>query len=148
MIRTAKPEDAEKIHALILRGIGGTSPTDATWITKRASSTSGIVLVDFEDTQLVGAIVGQIVADEAEIHDVVIHEQSRRTGRGMKLVHHFEHCAQSKGATQVFLEVRTDNHSAIGLYEKLHYKQTAHRPGYYADGQDALVMHKKLRAEP
>ena len=139
MIRTARPDDAHQIQRLITLGIGGSTPKDASWITARVSSKTGIVLVDVEGTHIVGAIVGQIVADEAEIHDVVVHVENRRAGRGQNLVTHFEDHAHSMGADQIFLEVRTDNYSAIGLYEKLQYKSTAHRPSYYTDGQDATV---------
>ena len=147
MIRTATVKDADQIHSLIAFAIGGTTPKNPHWIIERTSSPTGIVLVDIEDAHVIGTIVGQIVTDEAEIHDVVIAANHRCKGRGQKLVRHFEQHAQSLGASEVFLEVRNDNHAAIRLYEKLEYKPAGQRAGYYADGQDALVMRKALGAE-
>lgn len=148
MIRSATVEDAAQIHALITEGIGGTSGADATWIIDRIHATTSVILVDVKDTTICGAIVSQIVEDEAEIHDVVVGVHDRRSGRGQNLVQHFEQRALALGAHRVFLEVRADNSAAIHLYTKLHYKQTAERPSYYADGQDALVMRKELSAAP
>jgi ribosomal-protein-alanine N-acetyltransferase len=47
-------------------------------------------------------------------------------------------------AKEVYLEVRTSNEPAVSLYKKLGFEvaRTAH--GYYADGEDAYVMHRKL----
>jgi len=47
-------------------------------------------------------------------------------------------------AKQCFLEVRTTNTQAINLYKKLGFQVTRTISGYYADGEDACVMSKKL----
>ena len=146
MIRPAEVDETAQIHRLISSVLGGSLPDDLTWLADRVLSDSGIVLVDHHESCIIGAIVGHVVTDEAEIHDVVIQEQSRRSGRGLQLVVHFERLAQSMGAEKIFLEVRTDNHPAIKLYTRLHYTRSGYRPAYYSDGQDALVMCKDLKA--
>jgi ribosomal protein S18 acetylase RimI-like enzyme len=45
----------------------------------------------------------------------------------------------------IHLCVRKSNKGAIHLYEALGYQQKEIRPKYYADGEDALVMVKKLK---
>jgi ribosomal-protein-alanine N-acetyltransferase len=47
-------------------------------------------------------------------------------------------------AKQCFLEVRVTNTEAIGLYKKLGFEITRTIHGYYADGEDAYLMTKKL----
>jgi ribosomal-protein-alanine N-acetyltransferase len=47
-------------------------------------------------------------------------------------------------AKQCYLEVRITNEAAIGLYKKLGFDVTRTIHGYYADGEDAYVMSKKL----
>ena len=45
---------------------------------------------------------------------------------------------------QCYLEVRITNEPAINLYKKLGFEVTRTIHGYYADGEDAYVMSKKL----
>ncbi len=69
----------------------------------------------------------------------------RRNGLGRRLmVVAEEHARQMAGET-LTLEVRLTNTGAIGLYESLGYERKGMRPGYYADGSDALIMTKSIR---
>ena len=52
--------------------------------------------------------------------------------------------ARSRGAEEVFLEVRADNDSAQNLYRSLGFEQLAVRKGYYKGGVDAIVMRLAL----
>lgn len=47
-------------------------------------------------------------------------------------------------AKQCYLEVRTSNEPAITLYKKLGFEVTRTIHGYYADGEGAHVMSRKL----
>ncbi len=47
-------------------------------------------------------------------------------------------------AKQCYLEVRATNTPAVNLYKKLGFQVTRTIKGYYADGEDAYVMTKKL----
>jgi len=47
-------------------------------------------------------------------------------------------------AKQCYLEVRISNEPAIKLYRKLGFEATRTIRGYYADGEDAYMMSKKL----
>lgn len=48
------------------------------------------------------------------------------------------------GAKQCYLEVRVTNDAATALYKKLGFEVTKTVRGYYADGEDAYVMSKRL----
>ena len=53
--------------------------------------------------------------------------------------------AASRGAKQVFLEVRADNPGARALYDSLGFEQIAVREKYYQpDGVDAQIMRVTL----
>jgi ribosomal protein S18 acetylase RimI-like enzyme len=41
--------------------------------------------------------------------------------------------------------VRASNDGAIALYETLRYYQAGVRRGYYQDGEDAVVMTKRIQ---
>jgi len=47
-------------------------------------------------------------------------------------------------ATECYLEVRVSNTPAINLYSKLGFMIVKIMKGYYADGEDAYVMARKL----
>jgi ribosomal protein S18 acetylase RimI-like enzyme len=51
---------------------------------------------------------------------------------------------RERGLRTCRLEVRTANALAIDLYERLGFRVIGKRPGYYANGADALVMVKTL----
>jgi ribosomal protein S18 acetylase RimI-like enzyme len=44
------------------------------------------------------------------------------------------------GAVAMFLEVAAGNFPARGLYEAAGFAKAGVRPGYYADGGDAVVL--------
>ena len=52
------------------------------------------------------------------IHDFVVHRNSRRKGMGKKLMEHIVEYATRHGFCKVTLEVRIDNIAAMSLYKK------------------------------
>jgi ribosomal-protein-alanine N-acetyltransferase len=50
--------------------------------------------------------------------------------------------AEVHGVTHTLLEVREDNESALRLYGRMGFEQISRRPGYYADGTDALILRR------
>ena len=148
MIRQANPEDAAAVSRLLDTSIVGTGPNDAEWVRNQLACTTALVLVAIEQNHVVGTIVGQVVLDEAEIHDVAVDDRYRRQGRATALVRAFEDHAERHGALQSFLEVRASNGPARHLYEAAGYGARGHRSGYYSNGEDAVVMSKALAANP
>ncbi|MDR0394762.1 MAG: ribosomal protein S18-alanine N-acetyltransferase [Tannerella sp.] len=53
-------------------------------------------------------------------------------------------CAQEKGLRAVFLEVRTDNFTAIRLYEKKGFTRRFTKQSYYSDGNPAYYMARTI----
>ncbi len=72
----------------------------------------------------------------------------RRSGLGQQLMEMAEEHAREAGGDTVTLEVRTHNTAAIAMYNSLGYQRTGLRKGYYADGEDAVVMTKQIYAGP
>jgi ribosomal-protein-alanine N-acetyltransferase len=48
-------------------------------------------------------------------------------------------------ARECYLEVRVSNVPAVNMYKKLGFQVIRTKRGYYADGEDAYVMAKKLK---
>lgn len=78
---------------------------------------------------------------QADIQTIAVAEGARRHGLGRVLMLQLISEARSRGASEVFLEVRADNPSAQALYLCLGFEQIAVRPKYYQpDGIDAIIM--------
>jgi len=100
----------------------------------REGVASGLLRVVVEDGSFA---IGQAVAGEAHILDVRVRPDRRRQGLGRRLV---EALVLACDAELALLEVRQDNHAAIGLYTALGFEVVGRREAYYADGVDALLM--------
>ena len=68
----------------------------------------------------------------------------RRRGLARRLMALAEQHAEEMGGESLTLEVRTSNGEAIAMYESLDYELAGVRPAYYQDGEDAVVMTKRL----
>ena len=70
----------------------------------------------------------------------------RRAGLARKLMGTAEAHVVEMGGESVTLEVRTNNVGASGLYRSMGYMEVGRRPGYYSDGEEAIVMVKHFPA--
>lgn len=81
---------------------------------------------------------------KGHVVSVAVLPEYRRKGLGTALVTKAMEGVQMYGAKQFYLEVRVTNEQAISLYKKLGLEVARTVHGYYADGEDACVMSKKL----
>jgi len=82
-----------------------------------------------------------LIVDEMHIHNVAVRPSLRGRGLGTTLLRQVLHEAARLGATRATLEVRASNEGARRLYERLGFRVTATRRGYYsAPVEDALVL--------
>jgi len=88
-----------------------------------------------------GFIEFHAVAGFADIHHVEVLPEFRGQGYGSKLMALFLDEMKAYGVTEITLEVRVDNVSAIGLYEKFGFERVGVRKGYYK-GIDGILMRK------
>ena len=102
----------------------------------------------FSVIQPLGFAMGRVIVDEAELLTLAVHPDARRQGTGKFLLQKFESKAKLSGAITSFLEVATNNHPAIRLYEGHGYRHSGRRRGYYhhPDGMhfDALILSRDL----
>lgn len=94
------------------------------------------------------ALVGRVIADQAEILTLATDPDHRRKGLARARLADFETRAGAMGAAAVFLEVSDANSAALALYHRAGYAEVGRRTSYYgnADGtrSDALLMRKSL----
>lgn len=80
----------------------------------------------------------------SRLYSLALHSNYRGRGLAQTLMTDAEKRARSKGCLFLRLEVRSDNHGAIRLYEKLGYTHFDVVEDYYEDGCSALRMEKSL----
>jgi ribosomal-protein-alanine N-acetyltransferase len=94
--------------------------------------------------EVVGFIVGQLAADDAEILTLGVRTDRQRHGIGRKLVEALARAAKKAEARRVFLEVGMANAAALGLYKSLGFQEVGRRKGYYqrpvGPAEDALTL--------
>jgi ribosomal protein S18 acetylase RimI-like enzyme len=72
----------------------------------------------------------------------------RREGLARRLMGMAERHVVEMGGDGITLEVRTTNTTAIAMYEALEYCVAGRRTRYYVDGEDALIMTKRVVSDP
>lgn len=83
----------------------------------------------------------------ARLYSLAVGVHARGTGLGGALLAAAEADARARRRTSMRLEVRTDNPSAIVLYERRGYARIARLPQFYEDGADAWRYVKALSPE-
>lgn len=100
-----------------------------------------LALVVEQDGEVVGFIVGRVNHNECEIENVAVHGLARRHGLGSRLLGEFLDQVRSRGAGEIWLEVRESNLAARALYEKWAFVETGRRKQYYHEPlEDALIL--------
>src|SRR5438128_5169839 len=91
-------------------------------------------------------VVGYAIIDGSEDYyhlvSIAVHPDFRRTGVATGLLHALEECLTNRGPIR--LEVRESNNAAIQFYLKHGFEKRDVVPGYYADGENAIVMEKPM----
>jgi ribosomal-protein-alanine N-acetyltransferase len=70
--------------------------------------------------------------------------QFRRAGLARRLMALAEDHAVEMAGESLTLEVRQSNSEAIAMYASLEYERVGVRTAYYLDGEDAVVMTKRI----
>jgi [ribosomal protein S18]-alanine N-acetyltransferase len=101
-----------------------------------------------ENETMIGYALLMRVLDEAHLLNLSIAKPQQKQGLGRYLLEHMLKIAKNHKATNMFLEVRPSNISAIALYENIGFCEISVRRGYYpADPkisetgrEDAILM--------
>lgn len=101
---------------------------------------AGMGMVAEVKETLVGYLIGQQAADEADLLNMGVIPEARRKGVARGLLRLWLERIGERGAATVWLDVRVSNRPAILLYESFGFIVAGVRPGYYSDGEDALIM--------
>ena len=150
----AAPERAAEIAALHKRLFDPAWDEAAiTTLLEHPASTSLVAVygdpkVAGDPKAVVGFIIGQLAADEAEILSIGVAPDWQRFGLGKMLVAGLVRAAKRGEAKRLFLEVAEDNPGAAALYTSLGFTITGGRKRYYerpsGDAVDAILLSLQL----
>ena len=105
-------------------------------------------LVALEGREIVGFVVADVSPtfgrQLGHIKDVAVHPERRGSGIGTALLTRVFAVLTANGADTVKLEVRRTNDGAKRLYREFGFEPLRRMPGYYENGEDAIVMVRTL----
>ena len=139
-LRTAGPDDAPAVAALEAAVFGIDAWSPAAVREELTGESRWAVVAAEHDGPVVGYAVLQVISETAEVHRVAVAPSFRRKRVGTALLEALLSADWAQGCSEVLLELRADNVAGRRLYERFGFVQLAHRPGYYADRTDALVL--------
>ncbi|UCD26832.1 MAG: ribosomal protein S18-alanine N-acetyltransferase [Candidatus Bathyarchaeota archaeon] len=84
------------------------------------------------------------IAKKGHVISIAVLPEHHREGIGSALMQEAMKAMVNYKAKECYLEVRTSNLSAVNLYRKIGFEVARTAKGYYADGEAAKVMAKKL----
>ena len=106
--------------------------------------THAYYIVALTDDRVVGYCGAYGVCDEADINQVAVTGNYRRSGIGERMVRQLLDGLKERGYLYTTLEVRKSNTAAIALYEKLGFVSEGIRKNFYEKPtEDAVIMWKR-----
>jgi len=101
--------------------------------------------VAIKEGRIVGyVIVGVTHAAKGHLASIATDPRFRRTGIGTLLMDSVLAYLSERHVGVVSLEVRPSNAPAVAFYRKFSFVESGRKRRYYPDGEDALVMTKRL----
>jgi ribosomal-protein-alanine N-acetyltransferase len=141
-LRPAVPADAEAITALE-QGIFSDP-----WSKGSIRETIGMpgmyawLAVDLKE-RVRGYVFCREVAGEAELLNIAVDPELRRSGLGRELLSGAITWAEGRGAAEMYLEVRASNAGAIALYERYGFRAVGRRRDYYQHPVEDAVLYRR-----
>ncbi len=104
-----------------------------------------LVLVAYEDKQLIGYLILYFVLEEGEIARIAVISDHRRQGVGARLLLELEDLCEDNGITKLLLDVRESNKAAISFYTSYGFVQDGIRRNFYTNPQeDGILMSREI----
>jgi len=142
MIRQIRADDISQIITIEHESFHNPYPEDIiTFLYERYRTT---FLVAEQGGTVLGYIAGITSWREGHIVSLAVLPAWRRKGIASQLVEELYRIFRKYGKKRVKLEVRLSNKAAIALYENLGFERRKIVKKYYEDGEDAVMMKKRL----
>jgi ribosomal-protein-alanine N-acetyltransferase len=93
---------------------------------------------------LAGYVFCAFAGGEVHVNKIAVAPAFRRQRVGSALMDEVFNFAARVNAEEMYLEVRSSNHPARAFYREFGFSEGGRRERYYVDGEDALVMVRKI----
>ncbi len=145
MVRPATAADLPAIEAIENAVFDGDRLSRRSLRYFLASDTAMMLVLAVQDHVLGYSLIAfRRGSKRARLYSIALSPDEHGRGLGRFLLRSSENAAKAHGAAFMRLEVRTDNASAIALYEKNCYRFFGRIEDYYEDGAAALRFEKAL----
>ncbi|NYT02549.1 MAG: ribosomal protein S18-alanine N-acetyltransferase [Methanosarcinales archaeon] len=142
IIRQFEPQDLPQVMDLDREVFGGYSPQIFTTFYEYHPRT---ILVAESSGRLAGFILGfKHTPLEGRVFWLAVRSTYQGRGVGRRLMLSLLKIFRQLGAVSSTLEVRISNRKAQALYTSLGFEPEGVCPGYYSDGEAALIMRRRL----
>ena len=102
-------------------------------------------LVAEEDGYVIGYVIFWIkYENQGHIISIAVDKNYRRTGAGTQLLVKAISILSLLDISAIYLEVNENNHGAVEFYKTFNFKIDRVVPGYYEDGDGAIIMYIPL----
>lgn len=102
-------------------------------------------------SEIIGYLIAMPVIESADILNIAINSSYQRKGFGKALIEHLVQALNKRGVSEVLLEVRQSNFSAIKFYLALGFKEISVRKNYYTKNsnepsvkEDGIIMRLEI----
>jgi ribosomal-protein-alanine N-acetyltransferase len=147
LIRRARPADIDRLAGIEQESFK--DPWSAAVLADTLVYFPSTFFVAMVKGELAGFIIGGLEDTGEEVYghicNLAVPAAFRMHGIGRRLVEREEHQFAVELASGIQLEVRASNIPAQRFYRRLGYRQVFRIAGYYANGEDALVLMKWFR---
>ncbi len=96
------------------------------------------------NNKVVGYLIAWEIIDELHLANISVDRNYQKKGVGTKLMKEIISIAHLREIKKIYLETRVSNIGAQKFYQKLGFKYSYLRKGYYRDGEDAWIMEKDI----
>jgi len=143
-VRPFAPTDATAVAQLAAASPQAAQWSEASYAQLRESGGYTGWVAIAPDGSLAGFIITRTITTEAEILNLAVASQLRRSGIAAALLRSALENFAFAGVRRVYLEVRASNAPAIALYQKHAFAITGTRPGYYQYPTESAVLMEKI----
>ena len=138
-LRPMRWPDIEAVHA-IETAVFDVDPWSAEQFWGELAQPTRHYVVAESEGSIIGYAGAYLLPPDADVQTIAVSPNAQGKGAGRLLLEQLISIVSDRGCSQLLLEVRSDNSSAIGMYERFGFESISKRRDYYARGVDALIM--------
>ena len=146
-LRPMRWPDIEAVHS-IETAVFEVDPWSAEQFWGELAQPTREYVVAEDDGVILGYAGAYLLPPDSDVQTIAVSPTAQGRGLGRALLEELIAIAERHECTQLLLEVRSDNVSAIGMYERFGFESISRRRDYYASGVDALIMRLRPLAQP